>query len=352
MTRILNLRKRLQTEGLDAMIVTNLKNIYYLSGFWGSAGTVLLTQQAQYLLTDSRYSTAARESAPDFTIIETRQAIAEIDRLVKKEGINNLGFEDSLSYAEFQAMQAQLTASNLKSLTNFIEIQRQIKSQDEIRTIKKACQISDQAYKDLLKFVEPGKSELELATFLDFKMRELGASGISFDTIVASGLRSALPHGRATHKPIEFGDIVTVDFGCYYDHYASDMTRTFFVGEADPKLQAIYHVVQKAQQAVIDTSKAGLTYGDYDLAARQVIDAAGYGKAFTHGIGHSLGLDVHEVPYFSKSSQDQLLENMVITDEPGIYLDGLGGVRIEDDLLITSQGVEVLTLAPKELIIL
>ena len=218
MTRILNLRKRLQTEGLDAMIVTNLKNIYYLSGFWGSAGTVLLTQQAQYLLTDSRYSTAARESAPDFTIIETRQAIAEIDRLFKKEGINNLGFEDSLSYAEFQAMQAQLTASNLKSLTNFIEIQRQIKSQDEIRTIKKACQISDQAYKDLLKFVEPGKSELELATFLDFKMRELGASGISFDTIVASGLRSALPHGRATHKPIEFGDIVTVDFGFYYDH--------------------------------------------------------------------------------------------------------------------------------------
>lgn len=200
--------------------------------------------------------------------------------------------------------------------------------------------------------MEPGKTEIEVANFLDFKMRELGASATSFETIVASGLRSALPHGRATHKPIDFGDVVTVDFGCYYNHYASDMTRTFFVGDVNPKLKEIYHVVQNAQEAVIKACKAGLSYGEYDLAARQVIDTAGYAQAFTHGIGHGLGLDVHELPYFSKTSSLPLLENMVITDEPGIYLTGVGGVRIEDDLLITQDGVEVLTIAPKELIVL
>jgi Xaa-Pro aminopeptidase len=339
-------------ENLDAIMLTNLKNIYYLSGFWGTAGTILMTEQAQYLLTDSRYSIAAREVALDFEVIETREPLVEIAQLLKKEGAVTVGFEDSVTYAEFQEIKAKLASFELKALTNFTEIQRQIKTADEIATIKKACEISDQAFRDLLKFVEPGKTELEVANFLDFKMRDLGASGISFDTIVASGKRSALPHGVASHKPIAFGDIVTVDFGCYYQHYASDMTRTFFVGAADETLREIYEIVLKANQAVIDASSVGLTFGEYDQAARDVIEAAGYGQAFTHGIGHGLGLDVHEIPYFPKTSQESLQENMVITDEPGIYLENIGGVRIEDDLLITSQGAEILTLAPKELIIL
>ncbi|PCS03301.1 X-Pro aminopeptidase [Lactococcus chungangensis CAU 28 = DSM 22330] len=343
---------RMQSENLDAIIITNLKNIYYLSAFWGTAGTILVTQKAQYLLTDSRYSIAAREAAVDFEIVETREAFVEIAKLLKKEDVSQVGFEDGVTYAEFQTMQHQLAGLTLHATTSFIETQRQIKSPSEIATIKKACAISDQAFNDLLKFVEPGKTEIEIANFLDFKMRDLGASGISFDTIVASGKRSALPHGRATHKPIEFGDTVTVDFGCYYDHYASDMTRTFFVGEVSPKMQEIYHVVQQAQQAVTNISAPGLTYADYDRAARDMIETAGYGEAFSHGIGHGLGLDVHEIPYFSKTSQECLAEHMVITNEPGIYLENIGGVRIEDDLHITSQGVEVLTLAPKELIVL
>ncbi len=352
MPKLSSVRMRMQSENLDAIIITNLKNIYYLSGFWGTAGTILVTQRAQYLLTDSRYSIAAREVAVDFEIVETREAFVEIAKLLKKEGISQVGFEDGVTYAEFQAMQHQLAGLTLHATTSFVETQRQIKSPSEIATIKKACAISDQAFNDLLKYVEPGKTEIEIANFLDFKMRDLGASGISFDTIVASGKRSALPHGRATHKPIEFGDTVTVDFGCYYDHYASDMTRTFFVGEVSPKMQEIYHVVQQAQQAVTDISAPGLTYGDYDRAARDIIEAAGYGEAFSHGIGHGLGLDVHEIPYFPKTSQERLVEHIVITNEPGIYLENIGGVRIEDDLLITSQGVEVLTQAPKELIIL
>ena len=352
MTKLSSVRVRMQSENLDAIIITNLKNIYYLSAFWGTAGTILVTQKAQYLLTDSRYSIAAREAAVDFEIVETREAFVEIAKLLKKEGVSQVGFEDGVTYAEFQTMQYQLAGLTLHATTSFIETQRQIKSPSEIATIKKACAISDQAFNDLLKFVEPGKTEMEIANFLDFKMRDLGASGISFDTIVASGKRSALPHGRATHKPIEFGDTVTVDFGCYYDHYASDMTRTFFVGEVSPKMQEIYHVVQQAQQAVTNISAPGLTYADYDRAARDMIEAAGYGEAFSHGIGHGLGLDVHEIPYFSKTSQECLAEHMVITNEPGIYLENIGGVRIEDDLHITSQGVEVLTLAPKELIVL
>ena len=352
MTKLSSVRVRMQSENLDAIIITNLKNIYYLSAFWGTAGTILVTQKAQYLLTDSRYSIAAREAAVDFEIVETREAFVEIAKLLKKEGVSQVGFEDGVTYAEFQTMQHQLAGLTLHATTSFIETQRQIKSPSEIATIKKACAISDQAFNDLLKFVEPGKTEIEIANFLDFKMRDLGASGISFDTIVASGKRSALPHGRATHKPIEFGDTVTVDFGCYYDHYASDMTRTFFVGEVSPKMQEIYHVVQQAQQAVTNISAPGLTYADYDRAARDMIEAAGYGEAFSHGIGHGLGLDVHEIPYFSKTSQECLAEHMVITNEPGIYLENIGGVRIEDDLHITSQGVEVLTLAPKELIVL
>ena len=352
MTKLSSVRVRMQSENLDAIIITNLKNIYYLSAFWGTAGTILVTQKAQYLLTDSRYSIAAREATVDFEIVETREAFVEIAKLLKKEGVSQVGFEDGVTYAEFQTMQYQLAGLTLHATTSFIETQRQIKSPSEIATIKKACAISDQAFNDLLKFVEPGKTEIEIANFLDFKMRDLGASGISFDTIVASGKRSALPHGRATHKPIEFGDTVTVDFGCYYDHYASDMTRTFFVGEVSPKMQEIYHVVQQAQQAVTNISAPGLTYADYDRAARDMIETAGYGEAFSHGIGHGLGLDVHEIPYFSKTSQECLAEHMVITNEPGIYLENIGGVRIEDDLHITSQGVEVLTLAPKELIVL
>lgn len=352
MTKLSSVRVRMQSENLDAIIITNSKNIYYLSDFWGTAGTILVTQKAQYLLTDSRYSIAAREATVDFEIVETREAFVEIAKLLKKEGVSQVGFEDGVTYAEFQTMQHQLAGLTLHATTSFIETQRQIKSPSEIATIKKACAISDQAFNDLLKFVEPGKTEIEIANFLDFKMRDLGASGISFDTIVASGKRSALPHGRATHKPIEFGDTVTVDFGCYYDHYASDMTRTFFVGEVSPKMQEIYHVVQQAQQAVTNISAPGLTYADYDRAARDMIEAAGYGEAFSHGIGHGLGLDVHEIPYFSKTSQECLAEHMVITNEPGIYLENIGGVRIEDDLHITSQGVEVLTLAPKELIVL
>ena len=241
----------------------------------------------------------------------------------------------------------------LFATTNYLLELRQIKDSSEIRTIQKACEIADEAFSEALKFIEPGRTEIEVANFLDFKMRDMGASGISFDTIVASGKRSSLPHGVATHKMIEFGDVVTIDFGCYYEHYASDMTRTIFVGSVDDKMAEIYHTVQKANQLLIEQARSGMTYADYDRVPREVIETAGFGKYFTHGIGHGLGLDVHEIPYFSQAMLEPVLQSgMVVTDEPGIYLPEFGGVRIEDDLLITDNGCEVLTKAPKELIVI
>jgi Xaa-Pro aminopeptidase len=231
--------------------------------------------------------------------------------------------------------------------------ERQVKDSDEIELIREACRISDQAFTDVLKFIEPGRTEIEVANFLDFRMRELGASGISFETIVASGKRSALPHGVATNKPIDFGDVVTMDFGCFYEHYASDMTRTIFVGQVDDEMRKVYETVLAANSALIKQAKAGLSYAEFDKIPRDIITAAGYGKNFTHGIGHGFGLDIHEVPFFNQKMTEQfLLENMVMTDEPGIYLSGIGGVRIEDDLIITADGCEVLTHSPKELIVI
>ena len=208
------------------------------------------------------------------------------------------------------------------------------------------------AFTDVLDFIKPGQTtELQVANFLDFRMREYGASGISFESIIASGYRSAMPHGVASDKVIQSGETLTMDFGCYYNHYVSDMTRTIHIGETTDEEREIYDIVLRSNRALIDATKAGMTRRDYDKVARDVIVEAGYGDYFTHGIGHGIGLDIHEIPYFGNS--DETIEaGMVLTDEPGIYLADKYGVRIEDDIIITENGCEVITLAPKELIVL
>ena len=230
---------------------------------------------------------------------------------------------------------------------------RIIKDAQGAATIRQACSISDRAFVDVLDFIKPGQTtELQVANFLDFRMREYGASGVSFESIVASGYRSAMPHGVASDKVIETGESLTLDFGCYYNHYVSDMTRTIHIGQVSDQEREIYDVVLRANQALIDQAKSGLSFADFDGIPRAVIAEAGYGANFTHSIGHGIGLDIHEIPYFGAASKGQLEPGMVVTDEPGIYLDGQYGLRIEDDLLITENGCEVLTLAPKELIVI
>ena len=353
MTRIDKVKEKMAADGLDGFVITDMKNIYYLTGFSGSAGTIFLTKTENFLLTDARYSAMARTSVQllvglDFEIIESRTPISEI----AKHKQTRIGFEDTLDFATYQQLAQQVDGQLIPS-SNFLQEIRQIKEITEVELIRRACQITDQTFTAVLDFIEPGREEIEVANFLDFKMRELGASGLSFDTIIASGKRSSLPHGLASHKRIEYGDPVTLDFGCFYEHYASDMTRTIFVGKADPKVAEIYQITKAANESLINQVRAGLSYADYDKIPRDIITAAGYGDRFTHGIGHGFGLDIHEIPYFNQKMTNQFLQkNQVITDEPGIYLPNFAGVRIEDDLLVLEDGVELLNHSPKELIVI
>ncbi|MEW4355164.1 Xaa-Pro peptidase family protein [Streptococcus pneumoniae] len=350
--RLENLRQTMAEKNIPALLISNLKNIYYLTGFWGTAGTVLITADRQVLVTDDRYITYAESVVKDFEVVSERDELAVVAKVLKESNLTELAFEDEVSVSYYTAMQAVFEGVHLIPTTNVVMNLRMIKDEHEIATIQRACQISDQAFLDALDFIKPGKTELEVANFLDFRMREMGSEAVSFDTIAASGYRSAMPHGRASEKVIEAGDALTLDFGCIYNHYVSDMTRTIYIASISDEEAEIYQTVLEANQALIGAAKAGMEYREFDGVPRRVIDAAGYGPYFTHGIGHGMGLDVHEIPYFSKTATDTIQAGMVLTDEPGIYLEGKYGVRIEDDLLITETGCKILTLAPKELIVI
>lgn len=352
LSRVEKFEAALTQTDCDAVLVTNLKNIYYLTGFSGTEATVFISKTRRIFLTDARYTLIAKGVVQEFDIVETRDPLGEIAKIIADDKLQKIGFDDEISYSYFKMLENVFSAYELVPMTGFIENLRMIKDEHEIATIRKACQISDQAFLDVLDFIKPGETtELAVMNFLDARMRQLGASGASFDFIIASSYRSAMPHGVASDKVIQKGETLTMDFGCYYNHYVSDMTRTIHVGQVTDEEREIYDIVLRSNQALIEAAKAGLSRIDFDRIPRQIINDAGYGPYFSHGIGHGMGLDIHEIPYFGKS--EELIEaGMVLTDEPGIYLDGKYGVRIEDDLLITEKGCEVLTLAPKELIVI
>lgn len=343
---------KLAQSGLDALLVTGQNNIYYLTNFWGTNSTVFITKNRRLFLTDSRYTLIAKQSVHGFDIIESKDPLKDIVKLIEADKLETIGFDNQVSFAYYQGLQAIFEGYTLSPQNNFMEELRMIKDDKELATIRKACSISDRAFTDVLDFIKPGQTtELQVANFLDFRMREYGASGTSFESIIASGYRSAMPHGVASEKVIQSGETLTMDFGCYYKHYVSDMTRTIHIGDTTDEEREIYDIVLRSNQALIDAAKAGMTRRDYDKVARDVIVEAGYGSHFTHGIGHGIGLDIHEIPYFGNS--DETIEaGMVLTDEPGVYLADKYGVRIEDDIIITENGCELITLAPKELIVL
>ena len=324
---------KLAQSGLDALLVTGQKNIYYLTDFWGTNATVFITKNRRLFLTDSRYTLIAKQSVHGFDIIESKDPLKDIVKIIEADKLEIIGFDNQVSFAYYQGLQAIFEGYTLSPQSNFMEELRMIKDEKELATIRKACSISDRAFTDVLDFIKPGQTtELQVANFLDFRMREYGASGISFESIIASGYRSAMPHGVASEKVIQSGETLTMDFGCYYNHYVSDMTRTIHIGDTTDEEREIYDIVLRSNQALIDVE-------------------AGYGDYFTHGIGHGIGLDIHEIPYFGNS--DETIEaGMVLTDEPGVYLADKYGVRIEDDIIITENGCELITLAPKELIVL
>lgn len=347
--RIEGLRRLIIGAGLDALYITNPENRFYLSGFSGTAGALLLCRDQSYLLTDFRYIDQVSHESPGFTIIEVKGTYADaLFEIVKEKGLLRLGCEgDHLTYNQFVALADKLKGVELRPSSGQVEGLRLCKDDSEVRLIKEAVRIASQAFLQELPGIKPGVTEQQVALRLEYTMRQMGAGGAAFKIIVASGARSAMPHGVASTKVIREGDIVTLDFGAVFCGYHSDITRTVVVGWSRQKLEDIYQIVLEAQMKAIAVLKAGVRAADVDRAARGVIESRGYGPFFGHSTGHGLGLNVHENPSLSVKNDAILQAGMVVTVEPGIYLPGWGGVRIEDTVLVEERGCKVLSELPK-----
>ncbi|PDM41240.1 MULTISPECIES: Xaa-Pro peptidase family protein [unclassified Geobacillus] len=353
MEKLAKLRASFAEHGIDGILVTNPYNRRYITGFTGTAGVAVISQDKAVFITDFRYVEQASKQVQGFEIIKhTGPIIEEVAKQVARLNIQKLGFEqEDISYATFKAYEKEVNAK-LVPTSNVIEKLRLIKSESEIKILKEAAEIADAAFEHILSFIRPGVKEIDVANELEFFMRKQGATSSSFDIIVASGYRSALPHGVATDKVIEKGELVTLDFGAYYKGYCSDITRTVAVGEISDELKTIYDIVLQAQLRGMEGIKPGMTGKEADALTRDYITEKGYGEYFGHSTGHGIGLEIHEGPALSVRSDVVLEPGMVVTVEPGIYIAGLGGVRIEDDTVVTENGNESLTHSPKELIIL
>ncbi|MGE6488455.1 M24 family metallopeptidase [Paenisporosarcina sp. NPDC076898] len=353
MEKLSKLRSALEEHQIDALLITSGHNRRYITDFTGTAGVAIVSKDQAVFITDFRYTEQAAKQIQNFEIVQhTKTMLEEVSVQLEKMNVKKVGFEkDDMSYAMYESYKKAVN-TELVPVSGLIEKIRLIKTPQEITIIKAAADIAEAAFEHILTFIAPGKTELEVSNELEFFMRKQGASSSSFDIIVASGLRSALPHGVATDKVIEKGDFVTLDFGALYNGYVSDVTRTVAVGEQSEKLKEIYQVVLDAQLLSLEKIKPGMTGIEADAIARDYIKSKGYGEAFGHSLGHGIGLEVHEGPGLSFRSETVLEEGMVITIEPGIYLPGIGGVRIEDDAVVTATGLEKLTHSTKELLIL
>lgn len=340
----------IERENLDALVVMSSYNRRYLSDFTGSSGALIITKDSRFLMSDFRYKAQGAEQAKDFQfVLQEKGLLDSIVSFMKSKNIKRIGFEgEHVNYNTYSKIKEEFETV---PLTGEVEKIRLIKTEEELQLIQKACEIADQSYEYILTYVKAGMTELEVKNELESHMTKLGASGPSFDTIVASGYRGALPHGVASDKVIESGDMVTLDFGAYYKGYASDITRTFGVGSVSKEMEKIYNVVLEAQLKSLDEIKSGMTGQEADSIARDVISGHGYGENFGHSLGHGFGLEVHELPGLAQKSTMILEPGMCITIEPGIYVDDLGGVRIEDDTIVTETGLKKLTHSSKELFI-
>lgn len=350
--RVAQAREKMREQGIDTLFINEEYNRKYLSGFSGSSGYLVITEAEQYLLTDFRYIEQATKQAPYYVVIDfyKKGLIETLKELFVKHEVQDLGFEDlSMTVQEHEQFTKQIPTVHWQAVGNLVQQIRMIKDDKEIETIAHASQIGDAAFSHILGVLRPGMTEIEVAIELEFFMKKKGASKLSFDTIVASGTRSSLPHAVPTNKVIEVGDFVTMDFGCIYEGYCSDMTRTVVMGKASEKQKEIYHLVLEAQLNALANIKPGIKGKEGDAYARNIIDAAGYRINFGHGLGHSLGMEVHENPRFSLLSEDLILPGMVMSVEPGIYIPEFGGVRIEDLIVMTKDGLRNFNTSPKEL---
>lgn len=350
--KLSRLKDVFEATGCDALLITDMENVRYIAGFTGSSGLLLFTKNGGIFLTDSRYTEQAGKEVKGFEVREYKKRIVEAAVAIIDAGFKRVGFEDSnLTYREYRELRRELKGVRLIPLKDRLSLLRSVKSKGEIRLISKAIDIAYNAFEKLLPSIRPGKSEEYLSVELEYFMRKEGAEGLSFDVIVASGRRSALPHGRAGNKLLKAGDPVVIDFGARYRGYHSDETVTVFVEKVNDRHKEIYTVVKDAHDRAIDAVKPGIGFSDIDRIAREFIEKAGYGKYFGHGTGHGVGLNVHEGPSINPRGKGRAEEGMVFTIEPGIYIPNVGGVRVEDMVLVTKDGCRLLTKIRKELTI-
>jgi Xaa-Pro aminopeptidase len=354
------LRATAAERGLDAVLVTNLLNVRYLTGFTGSNGALLVrTDGADLFGTDGRYTTQAGIQVPDVELLVDRATVAALARAAVRRGTGTLGYEShDVTVDGLAALQKVLadagTPPELTSVRRAIEEQRAIKDDDEIGSLRRACAVADQALAELAAegALRPGRTELEVGRELDARMLVLGAEAPSFETIVATGANSAIPHHRPDATVLRDGDFLKLDFGATVDGYHSDMTRTVVLGHAADWQREIYELVAASQAAGRAALAVGTDVVAVDAASRSVIADAGHGEHFSHGLGHGVGLEIHEAPGIGPLGAGSLAAGMAVTVEPGVYLPGHGGVRIEDTLIVTDDAPELLTLTSKELLVL
>lgn len=351
----------MDTNGLDAFVVQHLPNVHYLSGFTGSSGVLVIGQSRCVLITDGRYTTQAREEARGARVcIHRGNPLAAVGGVLKIRPARNpsdasrfrVGFEaEFLSVSGFKLLRASGTPRmNWKPHPGAVEALRAVKDSTEVVKLRDAAELAGKVMAKVLPLVQPGVSELDLAAEIDYRMRKLGASGPSFETIVASGPRSALPHARPTSKRLRKNELVVLDLGAILRHYSSDLTRTVYLGRVTGRVQRMFVAVREAQAVAIAGMRPGVACGEVDRVARAVLRGHGLERFFTHSLGHGIGLEIHEGPRLAAGVTERLAAGNVVTVEPGVYLPGFGGIRIEDDVLITPAGAELLTRPNSEIL--
>ena len=355
MSNLERLKNRIAAEGLDAVLLIDSYNRHFATGFHSSSGAVIVTAKDAWFITDSRYIEAATEAAAGRFHVLQHTAEAPMNVMIKtimaEQGVARLGGEACrLSYEEYTAFE-ELLGIKMIGCQSMLDELRAVKNEEELEYMRKAQEITDDVFAYILTFIKPGMTERRVAAELVYQMRLRGADHVSFDPIVVAGHRSSMPHGVPSDNVICEGDFLTMDFGCKYNGYCSDMTRTIAIGHATEEMRKVYDTVLQAQLAGLAVSKAGVLGSEVDQAARDVIVAAGYGEYFGHGYGHCLGLEVHESPNANPRGNVPMPAGCVCSAEPGIYLPGKFGVRIEDTAIFREDGVEILTKSPKELII-
>jgi Xaa-Pro aminopeptidase len=346
------IRKKLNEFEIDAILINHPPNIRYLTGFSGSSGLCLISKDNAFFITDFRYKEQVKIQIKNFKkLIATGRTF--LDLIQEKgifKGLKKIGFEsEHISFSFVSELKKRFKSTKFIPTKNFIEEISAVKTPDEIENIKTAIKISEKVFNEILNIIKPGVSEIEIAAEISYLHKKFGAEKDAFDIIVASGWRSALPHGVASEKKLKKGELIVIDFGCVYNGYHSDITRTVAIGRTSSEKRKIYQIVLDAQTKAIENARAGLKANELDSIARDYIKQKGYGKFFGHSLGHGIGTEIHTLPRIAPKSNYVLQKGNVITIEPGIYIPEIGGVRIEDDILINSTA-ETLTTLPRNLI--